>query len=399
VVVVGAGLVGLATARELLLRRPGLNVVVLEREDGVARHQSGSNSGVAHAGIYYAPGSLKARLCVSGMRELEAYCHARGVAYRRIGKLIVATEPGELSRLAELERRGHANGVEGLRRLDGADAIAEVEPHVRGIAALHSPVTGVVDFPGVARALADDVRAAGGTIVTGCAVTGLAERSGGGIAGVEATHAHGRTRARRAVVCAGAWADVLVPEGVRNDVRVVPFRGAYRIVREPAADLVRGLVYPVPDPSLPFLGVHLTRGIDEEVHVGPTALMVGARDAYHLRRVVPADLAATLRWPGTYRLMRRWWRTGIEEVRNAASVSALAKQAQRYVPELQAADLLPGPAGVRGQAVGRNGDLVDDFLVSETEVALHVRNAPSPAATACLALGALIADRVEAKGL
>ncbi|MCW2954838.1 MAG: lhgO [Conexibacter sp.] len=403
--VVGAGLVGLATARALLRRRPGLSVVVLERETRVARHQSGSNSGVAHAGIYYAPGSLKARLCVSGQRALADYCAQRGIPYERIGKLIVATDASEVGRLEELERRGRANGVAGLRRIDAA-GIAAIEPHVRGVAALHSPATAVVDFPAVARALADDVVAAGGTLVTGCGVERLVALDGGG---VELTHARGRLRARRAVVCAGAWADVLVEHDGRSgggrdrtaddaapDVRIVPFRGAYRVVREPAAQLVRGLVYPVPDPALPFLGVHLTRGIDGEVHVGPTALMVAARDAYRLGRVVPGDLAATLRWPGTWRMARHWWRTGITELRHAASVRALATEAQRFVPALTPADLLPGPAGVRGQAVGRDGALIDDFVVSETGAALHVRNAPSPAATACLALGELIATRVEA---
>lgn len=400
VVVVGAGLVGLATARELLRRRPELRVVVLEREATIAAHQSGHNSGVVHAGIYYAPGSLKARLSVAGARALVAYCKERGIAYDRRGKLIVATTPAELGPLEELARRGHANGVEGLRRVDPA-GMAEIEPHVRGIAGLHSPNTGVVDFPGVARALAEDIRHAGGTLVTGCAVEAIAEAGGG----VELTHARGRLRAGRAVVCAGAWADLLVPietdAGTSRvpDVRIVPFRGAYKIVREPAAQLVRGLVYPVPDPELPFLGVHLTRGIDGEVHVGPTALMVGARDAYRLGRVVPGDVLATLRWPGTWRMARRWWRTGIDEVRAAASVRTLAQGAQRFVPELTAEDLLPGPAGVRGQAVGRDGTLIDDFVVSETDTALHVRNAPSPAATSCLALGELIADRVEAKGL
>jgi 2-hydroxyglutarate dehydrogenase len=391
--VVGAGLLGLATARELLQRRPGLRIAILEREPDVAAHQSGHNSGVVHAGIYYVPGSLKAQLCVAGARELYAYCEQHAIQHERIGKLIVATEASELPRLEELERRGRANGVPGLRRLDRAQ-MSEIEPHVRGVAGLHSPETGIVDFPAVARALAADVVAAGATLTTGCAVTGLVEDAGG----VELTHAGGRTRAKRAVVCAGAWADVLAPArpaaGV-PDVRIVPFRGGYRILREPRAELVRGLIYPVPDPALPFLGVHLTRGIDGEVHVGPTALMVAARDAYRLTRVVPADLAATLRWPGTYRMARRWWRTGIEELRHAVSARVVAAAARRFVPEIQAADLLPGPAGVRGQAVGRDGALIDDFVIGETATTVHVRNAPSPAATASLAIARVIADRCE----
>jgi (S)-2-hydroxyglutarate dehydrogenase len=419
VVVVGAGLVGLATARALLTRRPGLRVTVVERSDEVAAHQSGHNSGVVHAGIYYAPGSLKARLCVSGARALYEYCAERGIPCGRAGKLIVAVRPDELGRLDELERRGRANGVPGLACV-GVERMAEIEPAVRGIAALHSPATGVVDFGAVARALAADVVEAGATLRLGCGVTGIAEPGGPG-GGVElavaATAGEGRLRARRAVVCAGAWADVLaagrggaggkgpscpgVPGrqlgrtmgGGARDVRIVPFRGAYRILREPRAQLVRGLIYPVPDPALPFLGVHLTRGIDGEVHVGPTALLVGARDAYRLGRIVPADLAATLRWPGTWRMARRWWRTGIEELRHAASARTVAAAARRFVPEIEADDLLPGPAGVRGQAIARDGTLVDDFLVDETAAALHVRNAPSPAATACLALGELIAQR------
>lgn len=407
VAVVGGGLVGLATARELLRRDPRLQVAVIEREPQVAAHQSGHNSGVVHAGIYYPPGSQKARLCVEGARDLYAFCEQHEIPHARCGKLVVATDASQLSRLDELQRRATANGVAGLRRLAAAE-IPAIEPHVRGVAALHSPATGVVDFPAVARALAGEIVAAGGSVSTGCAVTALHERDGGG---GELVHVHGRTRARRVVVCAGAWADVLMPDAppsagrargadradrardAATDVRIIPFRGAYRIVREPAAALVRGLIYPVPDPALPFLGVHLTRGIDGEVHVGPTALMVAARDAYRLSRVMPADLAATLRWPGTYRMARRWWRTGLDELHHAVSTRAVAAAARRFVPELTAADLLPGPAGVRAQAVRRDGALVDDFVIDESAGAVHVRNAPSPAATACLALGRVIADR------
>ena len=385
--VVGAGIVGLATARELLSRRPGLRVAVLEREPEVAAHQSGHNSGVVHAGIYYRPGSLKARLAVEGARELYAYCEEHGIPHERCGKLILATRPAELPALDELERRGQANAVPGLRRL-AAEEIPEVEPHARGLAALHSPATGVVDFKAVTRALADDVREAGATLTTGCEVRSADRRNGR----VALDHAAGRTLARRAVFCAGAWSDDFGPPG---DVRIVPFRGAYRTVRPEAAHLVRGQIYPVPDPDLPFLGVHLSRGIDGEVHAGPTALMVGARDAYVLRRVVARDLAATLRWPGTWRMARRWWRTGIDEVRNAVSDRAIATHLRRFVPALRAEDLMPGPAGVRAQAVRRDGTLVDDFVLSSTDATLHVRNAPSPAATASLALARVIADRAE----
>ena len=390
VVIVGAGLVGLATARELLTRRPGLHVAVLEK-DRIAAHQSSHNSGVVHAGIYYKPGSLKARLAVAGARELYAYCEQREIAHERCGKLILAPSERELPALEELERRGRANGVEGLRRV-GPDEISRYEPAARGIAALHSPNTGIVDFAAVARALAGDVAAAGATISTGCEVRAVREGDGR----VTLDHAAGRTVARRAIFCSGAWADVFSAAADDGpDVRIIPFRGAYRTLRPEAAHLVRGQIYPVPDPDLPFLGVHLSRGIDGDVHVGPNALIVGARDAYRLGRVVPRDLAHTLSWPGTWRMARRWWRTGLVELRNALSDRAVAAQLQRLVPEIRAADLLPGPAGVRAQAVARDGSLVDDFVLSTSAATLHVRNAPSPAATAALALAHVIADQAE----
>jgi 2-hydroxyglutarate dehydrogenase len=390
-VVVGAGIVGLATARELLTRRPGLRVAVLEREHRVAAHQSSHNSGVVHAGIYYRPGSLKARLAVEGARALYDYCQRRAIAHERCGKLILATSARELPALDELERRGRANGVEGLRRI-GPDAIGDYEPHARGIGALHSPNTGIVDFAAVALALAEDVAAAGGAITTGCAVRHVTGRDGR----VVVAHAGGRTVARRAIVCAGAWADALGAGSTEGpDVRIIPFRGAYRTVRPEVAHLVRGQIYPVPDPDLPFLGLHLSRGIDGSVHAGPNALMVAARDAYRLPRVVPGDLAATLRWPGTWRMARRWWRTGLTELHHATSDRAVAAVLSRFVPEITAAHLGPGPAGVRAQAVGRDGSLVDDFVLSSSPEVLHVRNAPSPAATASLALARFIADRAE----
>jgi (S)-2-hydroxyglutarate dehydrogenase len=393
IVVVGAGIVGLAVARELLARRPDRSVSVLERETVTGFHQTGHNSGVVHAGIYYAPGSLKARLCTQGAPELLAYCEQRGIPARRDGKLIVALSPGEVPRLDELERRGRANGVAGLRRLR-PEEIAEVEPHVTGLDALHSPATAVADFRAVAEAFADDVRVAGGEVVTSCAV----ESADVSANRIRIRHARGESRARFAVFCAGGWSDRLaVAAGGDPDPRIVPFRGAWLRLRPERRDLVRALVYPVPDPALPFLGVHFTRGTDDEVLVGPTALLAGARDAYDLRRLVPQDLRETLGWPGTYRMARRWWRTGARELRHAVSRRALVRDGARYIPELTTDDVLPGPAGVRAQAVGRDGSLIDDFVVSETERALHVRNAPSPAATASLALARLIADRVESE--
>jgi 2-hydroxyglutarate dehydrogenase len=387
--VVGAGILGLAVARELLKRSPGTRVVVLERARDVATHQSGHNSGVIHAGVYYAPGSLKARLCVEGAARMYEYCDANGIEARRIGKLIIATTVGELAGLQELERRARANGVPGIRRVD-REEIRELEPAATGLAALHSPNTGIVDFRAVCARLAADVGEAGGELRLGWEVAGIDEhdrsvglvsRDGESIAG------------SAAVFCAGLWADRLARlAGGPPDPRIVPFRGGYLRLVPDRRRLVRGLIYPVPDPSLPFLGVHLTPRFDGEVLVGPTALLVGARDAYRLRRVRARDVRDTLTWPGTWRMAARWWRTGLRELGIAASRRAFAAEASRYVPAIQAADLLRASAGVRAQAVARDGALIDDFVLARTARTLHVRNAPSPAATSSLALAARIAD-------
>ncbi|HMI71566.1 MAG TPA: L-2-hydroxyglutarate oxidase [Solirubrobacteraceae bacterium] len=369
--IVGAGIIGLATARELLSRRPGLRVAVVDRADEVGTGQTGNNSGVIHAGIYYKPGSLKAKLCVEGAARMYAFCEERGIAVERCGKVIVALDESELDRLDELERRGQANGVPGLRRLT-APEITELEPHCTGIAGLHSPNTGIVDFAAVARALADDLREAGGEIMLGRPVSAVARDDGGvRLEGADVA-------ARHAVFCAGGQASRLaVAAGAPEDPRIVPFRGQYLSLRPQARELVRGLIYPVPDPDLPFLGVHLTRHISGDVLLGPSAMLVGG-----------------LRWPGTWRVVRRFWRTGVQELRMAASKRAFVAACARYVPELRVGDVEGGPAGVRAQAVGRDGALVDDFIFSEAEGTLHVRNAPSPAATSSLAIADLIADRV-----
>jgi 2-hydroxyglutarate dehydrogenase len=391
IAIVGGGIVGLAVARELIARNPRASVCVLEREPEIATHQTGHNSGVIHAGVYYQPGSLKARLCVEGARELYQYCEQRDIPHERCGKVIVATDTSELPRLDELERRGEANGVSGLRRIDAA-GIQELEPHARGIAGLHSPNTGIVDFPAVARAYAQDALEAGASIATGCGVRAI--RTVNRSLAIE--HDRGTTEAGHAVFCAGAWADRLaIAAGADADPRIVPFRGAYLRLAHERRDLVRSLIYPVPDPSLPFLGVHLTRHIDGEVLIGPTALIAGARDAYRLGAVRRRDLLDTLAWPGTWRMLARWWRTGATELRHAALRSAFVRAAARYVPELQAGDVEVAFAGVRAQALARDGRLVDDFVFSHTDRALHVRNAPSPAATSSLAIARHVADEAE----
>ena len=389
VVIVGGGILGLAVAREVLQRDPGLRLVVLEREDRIGSHQTSRNSGVVHAGIYYQPGSLKARLCVEGARALYEHCERKGIAVDRCGKLIVALDEAELGRLDELEQRGLRNDVPGLRRLRGEE-IAEFEPHARGVAALHSPHTGIVDFGAVARSFAEDVESAGGVIATEAAVTAV---SAGGRR-LSIVHARGGLRTRHAIFCAGLWSDRLaVAAGAAPDPRIVPFRGGYMTVRPQRRSLVRALIYPVPDPALPFLGVHLTRTSGGEVLVGPTALLAPGRTAYRLSQVSARDLAQTIAWPGTWRMALRWWRTGLRELRYTALPASLARAAAQYVPELHPTDLGPGPAGIRAQALARDGTLVDDFAFSETTNALHVRNAPSPAATSSLAIAAHIVDR------
>lgn len=391
VAVIGAGIVGLATARELAVRHPGMRIAVLEREPTIAPHQTGHTSGVIHAGIAYRPGSLKARLCTTGAGELYAYCAERGIPAKRSGKLIVAASEKELVPLQELERRGRENGVDGLRILERGE-IAELEPHARGVAALHSPTTGVVDFARVAGAFAEDLAARGGSVSLGCAVTQVREEAGVAAVG----HSRGVTRARALAVCAGAWTDQLaVAAGASAEPRIVPFRGAYLRLRPERAHLVRASIYPVADPELPFLGAHLTRGVEGRVLLGPSALLVGARDAYRATTVRGSDLRATLSWPGTWRLVRRHWRTGAVELRHALSRGAFVAAARRLVPELRPADFFPGPSGIRAQALGRDGSLVDDFVVSFTERSLFVRNAPSPAATSSLPLARLIADEVQ----
>ena len=389
VVVVGAGIVGLAVARVLLLRRPRLRLVVLEKEDGVGRHQTGHNSGVIHSGIYYAPGSLKARLCTEGQQLLYAFCDEHGIEYARCGKVIVATTPAELPRLDELRRRAVANRVE-IEDVE-PDRLSELEPHVAGVRALHAPATGIVDFGRVAHALSEDVRAAGGEIRTRERVTGLRTGAHGSV--VET--ASGETRTRLVVTCAGLQADRLARmTGAPESPKVVPFRGSYHVLRPEARSLVRGLVYPVPDPAFPFLGVHFTKRISGDVWVGPNAVLAFAREGYLARDIRLADLGETLGYRGFRALVRRYWRAGLAEAGTELSKRRFVAALRRLVPELSPSDVLPGPSGVRAQALGEDGQLLDDFWFDETGSVTHVRNAPSPGATSSLAIAREIVDRV-----
>jgi (S)-2-hydroxyglutarate dehydrogenase len=391
--VVGAGILGLAVAREVLLRRPGSKLIVIDKQASVASHQTGHNSGVIHSGIYYQPGSLKARLCVAGARLMYEFCDANSIRYERCGKLIVALRADELPRLAELAARGQANAVPGLRRL-GAGEITDIEPECRGIAALHSPGTGIVDFGAVARALELQLRQQGVTFALGCTVTAVRRDRDETVL----EHADGCYRAAWSFVCAGLWADRLaVSAGASADPRIVPFRGAYLRLADGQRPVVRGMVYPVPDPRLPFLGVHVTRHIGGRVLLGPTAMLVGARDAYRVWTVRPQDLLSTLSWPGTWIVGRNFWRTGISELRMATSRRAFIRACSQYVPVIESMTIDPrATSGVRAQAVGRDGRLLDDFVISQTPGATHVRNAPSPAATSSLALAKELVDRFDA---
>jgi L-2-hydroxyglutarate oxidase LhgO len=393
VVVVGAGIVGLASSRELLRRQPGLRLALVDKESRVGAHQTGHNSGVIHSGIYYAPGSLKARLCVAGARELYAYCEANGIPTDRCGKVIVATDESELGRLQSLHERGLANGVEGLEVI-GRERLRELEPHCAGIRALWSPCTGIVDFSQVAASYARDVRDAGGEVHTGrelIGLRGLADR-------VVLETTAGELETRRVLTCAGLHADrvAALSDGAREP-RVVPFRGDYWQLRPEARHLSRNLIYPVPDPAFPFLGVHATRRIGTgEVWLGPNAVLAFAREGYRRLDLRPRDLAEALANRGFRRLARRHWRMGAVEMWRDWSKRAFWRSVRRYLPDVELADMVPGPSGVRAQALDASGALVDDFVVDvQGDRILHVRNAPSPAATSSLTIGRLVADAAE----
>jgi L-2-hydroxyglutarate oxidase LhgO len=388
--VIGAGIVGLSVARELLRRQPGTRLVVLEREPEIAAHQTGHNSGVIHSGIYYKPGSLKARACVAGRAELLTYADEKGIPYRLCGKMIIATDPDELPRLAELYERGVANGVPGLRII-GPEELREIEPHCVGLQALWAPGTGIIDFRQVAHAYADDVRAAGGEIRVNNSVLAIQRRGNRS----SITTSAGEYEVSRVVVCAGIQADrVARLTGADPKPQMVPFRGDYFTLPKERRHLIRTNIYPVPDPQFPFLGVHLTPRINGEVWLGPNAVLAFSRQGYRFLNVNPRDVWDIATNSGFRRFAKQHWRIGTEEMRRDLSRRRFLASLQKFVPELTLADLHPGPSGVRAQAISEDGALVDDFIFSYSPGVLHVRNAPSPAATSSLQLGKMIADEL-----
>lgn len=387
VCIIGAGLVGLGVATALGDSHDGISMVILDKEPAVAMHQSSHNSGVVHSGLYYRPGSLKARLCVEGRRRLEEYCQTRDIAFSRSGKLVIATNPSQLGPLAELERRGIANGLSGLERLD-ATGLRELEPAAVGLEALHVPEAGVVDFPAVADRLASELSDRGADIRTGHGVTAIDHE--GSMARIRV--ADQEIRARLVVNCAGLQSDrVAMMAGVQSNVRIVPFRGEYYTLAPEAQHLVRALIYPVPDPRFPFLGVHFTRRIDGSVEVGPNAVLALGREHYRDNGPDWGEVRETLVFPGFRKLVRRHWRTGTGEMIRSRSRSMYARSARSMVPEIRSQHLIPGGVGVRAQAVAPDGRLVDDFVIEEAGPTVHVLNAPSPGATASLAIGAHVA--------
>ncbi len=389
VVIVGAGIVGLATALALQARSPDLKLTVLDKEGEVARHQTGHNSGVVHSGIYYKPGSLKATLCVEGVKLLRAFCERHGLPYDPIGKVIVATSQAELPRLDALYERGVANGVPRLRMVD-ADELRELEPHAAGLRGIHSPETAITDYGAISRAMREELERGGATVMLGARVTGIAA----GADSVVLTTTSRTVEAAHLIACAGLQSDrVARMAGAEVDVRIVPFRGEYYFVRPERGDLVRGLIYPVPDPDLPFLGVHFTRTVHGEVEAGPNAVLAFDREGYTWLDVSLEDTFQTLAFGGFWRMVPGFWQTGMYEYYRSFSKSAFVHALRKLVPDIGVADVRRGGAGVRAQALGADGKLLDDFVIRESPRALHVLNAPSPAATASLAIGRRLTEQ------
>jgi L-2-hydroxyglutarate oxidase len=387
IAVIGGGIVGLATSLALTEVYPRARCVIVDKEPRIASHQTGHNSGVIHSGAYYKPGSLKARLCVEGAKLMKRFCDEHGIHWEACGKLIVATDAAELPRLQTIQERATANGLAGLKRL-AAEEVGQYEPHCRAVSALLVPETGIVDYTQVAERMAGLIRDRGVEILTGAQVNSI-RRDGGGLV---LETARGAVATRHLLNCAGLHSDrVAEMMGVRPEVRIIPFRGEYYMLTPRRRSLVENLIYPVPDPEFPFLGVHFTRTVHGEVEAGPNAVLAFAREGYHLGIVRPGDVLGTLRYPGFWNMARRYWRMGGYELYRSASKAAFVRSLQKLIPEIEARDIERGGAGVRAQAVSPDGSLVDDFKISVTAGAVHVVNAPSPAATASIAIGRHIA--------
>ena len=387
VAVIGGGIIGLSSALHLTQLYPKTRVVLLEKETDLAVHQTGHNSGVIHSGVYYKQGSRKAVFCVEGVKRLKKYCRDKGIPYDRCGKVIVATDESELPGLQQIHRRGSDNGVPDLRIIDAGE-LAEIEPHTRGIKALHVPGTAVVDFNRVSHAYADDVRENGGEILTGRKLLNI-QRDGGDL--VLETNL-GEIRSRHLINCAGLYADTVARAlGAPDDVRIIPFRGEYYVLRPESRKLVRGLVYPVPDPRFPFLGVHYTKRINGEVEAGPNAVLAWAREGYRKTNVNLPEAFRHITYSGFWRMSMRTWRVGLAEMHRSLMKGVFVKDLQKLIPEIRSDDLVPGGAGVRAQAVSRQGQLLDDFSIQQTPNAIHVLNAPSPGATSSLSIGDYVA--------
>jgi L-2-hydroxyglutarate oxidase LhgO len=391
IAVVGGGIVGLATARELLLRHPRLKLANIEKEAAYSTHQTGHNSGVMHSGIYYKPGSLKAKLCVEGRLLARRYCDERGIPYKMVGKLIVATEESELGRLGDLYERGRQNGIADLELLD-ARQIEDREPYCKGLRAIFSPVTGIVDWGQVAGHYAEDVRAAGADMYLGHEVTAIDRKNGL----TRVSTSKGEIQAKAVITCGGLYSDKLaqMTHGAR-DPKIVPFRGDYLVLKPGKEHLVQGNIYPVPDPEFPFLGVHFTPRMDGTIWLGPNAVLAFAREGYSFWDINAPELWDAMTYPGFFKLAAKYWQTGAGEMYRDLVRSAYVKALQRYIPALTPDDTLPGPSGVRAQAMAADGSMVDDFVFEGSDGVVHVRNAPSPAATSSLAIGAYIADDAQ----
>jgi L-2-hydroxyglutarate oxidase len=393
ITIIGGGITGLATAYQLLRLNPELQVTVLEKEQQVAQHQTGHNSGVIHSGIYYTPGSLKAQNCIRGYHQLIDFCTEHNVPYELCGKIIVATTDDELPRLKALYERGQQNGLEGLEWLDKA-AIHQREPHVNGIAGIFVPQTGIVDYKIVAQKLQEAIEQMGGKVFTGQAVTGIQNESNQ----IVITTTQQQYTTDLLINCAGLYSDkIAAMAGLKLDVQIIPFRGEYWLVKPEKEYLVKDLVYPVPDPAFPFLGVHFTRMAGGGLEAGPNAVLAFKREGYSRTSFQANEFIETLRWPGLHSIVKRYWRTGMGEMYRSWNKAAFTKALQKLVPEIQADDLLPGGAGVRAQACSKDGKLLDDFFIEEQDNAIHLLNAPSPAATSSLSIGLTLAEMVVGK--